>query len=45
VRVRVAEYDAPEVGQPFSRRATDHLRMLTLGGARYMIKRAQNNGG
>ena len=33
VRVRLAGYDAPEVGQPFSRRATEHLRMLTLGGA------------
>jgi endonuclease YncB( thermonuclease family) len=33
VRVRLAGYDAPEVGQPFSRRATDHLRMLTLVGA------------
>ncbi|WP_090142646.1 thermonuclease family protein [Limnohabitans sp. DM1] len=33
VRVRLAGFDAPEVGQPFSRRATDHLRMLTLGGA------------
>jgi endonuclease YncB( thermonuclease family) len=34
VRVRLAGFDAPEVGQPFSRRATDHLRMLTVGGAR-----------
>ena len=33
VRVRLAGYDAPEVGQPFSRRATDHLRMLTAAGA------------
>ena len=33
VRVRLAGYDAPEIGQPFSRRATEHLRMLTLGGA------------
>ena len=33
VRVRLAGFDAPEVGQPFSRRATEHLRMLTLGGA------------
>jgi|AACY02.14.fsa_nt_gi endonuclease YncB( thermonuclease family) len=33
VRVRLAGYDAPEVGQPFSRRATEHLRMLTVLGA------------
>ena len=34
VRVRLAGYDAPERGQPFSARATEHLRMLTAGGAR-----------
>lgn len=34
VRVRLAGFDAPEVGQPFSARATEHLRMLTVGGAR-----------
>lgn len=34
VRVRLAGFDAPEIGQPFSRRATDHLRMLMVGGAR-----------
>jgi endonuclease YncB( thermonuclease family) len=33
VRVRLAGYDAPERGQPYSKRATDHLRMLTAGGA------------
>jgi hypothetical protein len=45
VRVRLAEYDAPKRGQPFSAWATEHLRMHTAVGARYMIKRAQNNGG
>lgn len=34
VRVRLAGYDAPERGQPFSARATEHLRKLTSGGAR-----------
>ena len=33
VRVRLAGYDALERGQPFSHRATDHLRKLTEGGA------------
>jgi endonuclease YncB( thermonuclease family) len=33
VRVRLAGYDAPEVGQPFSRQASDHLRMLTMDGS------------
>lgn len=34
VRVRLAGFDAPERGQPFSRRATEKLRSLTAGGAR-----------
>jgi micrococcal nuclease len=33
VRVRVAGYDAPERGQPYSRRATEQLRALTGSGA------------
>jgi endonuclease YncB( thermonuclease family) len=33
VRVRLAGYDALERGQPFSHRATEHLRKLTEGGA------------
>ena len=33
VRVRLAGYDAPERGQPYSKRATEHLRLLTAGGA------------
>ena len=33
VRVRLAGYDAPERGQPFSRRATERLQTLTQGGA------------
>lgn len=33
VRVRLAGYDALERGQPFSRRAAEHLRQLTEGGA------------
>lgn len=33
VRVRLAGYDAPERGQPFSRRATERLQMLTQDGA------------
>lgn len=33
VRVRLAGYDAPERGQPFSRRATERLQALTQGGA------------
>ena len=44
VRVRLAGYDAPEVGQPFSRRATDHLRMLTLGGAQCDCYKADRYG-
>lgn len=44
VRVRLAGFDAPEVGQPFSRRATDHLRMLTLGGARCDCYKADRYG-
>ena len=44
VRVRLAGYDAPEVGQPFSRRATDHLRMLTAGGAQCDCYKADRYG-
>jgi micrococcal nuclease len=33
VRVRVAGFDAPERGQPYSRRATEKLRALTGPGA------------
>lgn len=33
VRVRLAGYDAPERGQPYSRRATEKLRLLTANGA------------
>lgn len=33
VRVRLAGYDAPERGQPYSRVATLRLRLLTQGGA------------
>jgi endonuclease YncB( thermonuclease family) len=33
VRVRLSGFDAPELGQPFSQQATEHLRMLTEGGA------------
>lgn len=44
VRVRLAGYDAPERGQPFSRRATEHLRMLTAGGARCDCYKADRYG-
>ncbi len=44
VRSRLAGYDAPEVGQPFSRRATGHLRMLTLGGAQCDCYKADRYG-
>lgn len=44
VRVRLAGYDAPERGQPFSRRATEHLRMLTAGGARCNCYKADRHG-
>lgn len=44
VRVRLAGYDAPEVGQPFSRRATEHLRMLTSGGAQCDCYKADRYG-
>ncbi len=44
VRVRLAGFDAPEVGQPFSRRATEHLRMLTVGGARCDCYKADRYG-
>ena len=33
VKVRIAGFDAPERGQPFSRVATDKMRELTAGGA------------
>ena len=44
VRVRLAGYDAPERGQPFSARATEHLRMLTEGGARCDCYKADRYG-
>lgn len=44
VRVRLAGYDAPERGQPFSTRATEHLRMLTAGGARCHCYKADRYG-
>ena len=44
VRVRLAGYDAPEVGQPFSARATEHLRNLTVGGARCDCYKADRYG-
>lgn len=44
VRVRLAGYDAPEVGQPFSARATAQLRILTLGGARCDCYKADRYG-
>ena len=44
VRVRLAGYDAPERGQPFSARATEHLRMLTAGGARCDCYKADRYG-
>jgi micrococcal nuclease len=44
VRVRLAGYDAPERGQPFSARATEHLRMLTSGGARCDCYKADRYG-
>jgi len=44
VRVRLAGYDAPERGQPFSARATEHLRMLTTGGARCDCYKADRYG-
>ncbi len=33
VKVRVAGFDAPERGQPYSRVATERMRSLTAGGA------------
>lgn len=44
VRVRLAGYDAPERGQPFSARATELLRMLTAGGARCDCYKADRYG-
>lgn len=44
VRVRLAGYDAPERGQPFSRRATEKLRMLTAGGAQCDCYKADRYG-
>jgi endonuclease YncB( thermonuclease family) len=44
VRVRLAGYDAPERGQPFSARATEHLRMLTAGGAQCDCYKADRYG-
>lgn len=31
LKVRLAEIDAPERGQPYSRRSTDHLKAICLG--------------
>jgi micrococcal nuclease len=44
VNVRLAGYDAPERGQPFSARATEHLRMLTFGGAQCECYKADRYG-
>lgn len=44
VRVRLAGYDAPERGQPFSSRATEKLRALTAGGARCDCYKADRYG-
>lgn len=44
VRVRLAGYDAPERGQPFSARATEYLRKLTAGGARCDCYKADRYG-
>jgi endonuclease YncB( thermonuclease family) len=44
VRVRLAGYDAPERGQPFSARATEHLRALTAHGAQCDCYKADRYG-
>lgn len=44
VRVRLAGYDAPERGQPFSARATEYLRKLTADGARCDCYKADRYG-
>jgi endonuclease YncB( thermonuclease family) len=44
VRARLAGYDAPERGQPFSQRATDKLRQLTQGGAKCQCYKEDRHG-
>lgn len=44
VRVRLAGYDAPERGQPFSQRATETLRQLTQGGAKCRCYKEDRHG-
>lgn len=44
VRVRLAGYDAPERGQPFSQRATESLRQLTQGGAKCRCYKEDRHG-
>ncbi len=44
VRVRLAGYDAPERGQPFSKRATETLRQLIQGGAKCRCYKEDRHG-
>jgi micrococcal nuclease len=44
LRVRLAEYDAPERGQPCSQRATETLRQLTQGGAKCRCYKEDRHG-